>query len=174
MQISSIDRQSVALENNAKTKLIVSSSKVVSTAYNVVVAPDLDGSGFHITVPGEYEVGQMSIVAQASSDTDKLDIVEIIVDDVSVVTVFPEFKYSQRIHDNLGSIDVLVYMNNDVEKLAELINKFDPEVVIGIGECEELVLRNAGINQIESLSKQKFSSEQFGAEEFSVQGYVLN
>jgi hypothetical protein len=174
MLITTNEKNELIVENAVKTKLVVSSGVVKSTSFDIVVSAKLDGSGFHIGIPGEYEVGQMSLIAQASSLSDKIDIVEVIVDDISMVVLFEGFEYSQRVHDNLGGIDILVSMESNQEKLSEIINKFDPEVVIGMDGCGEEILRHAGINQIEPLKKEKFSSDRFGADEFTIHGYILS
>jgi len=173
MQISTNENKDTIIENSLKKKAIISTRNIKSDDYDIVVAPKFEGKGFFLNTPGEYELGQISVTAQATRESGKFDIVEFIVDNISVVSVSPGFKYLKRVHDVLGDVDILVYMDNTVEILKELIGKFDPEIVIGMNDCDESILKGAGVTNIDETNKLKVSSESFGTDSFIIKGVIL-
>lgn len=175
MDISLKKNVGFIVKNFDGKKCLVSDKSVKEDTFDIVVALGNDGKGFLINQPGEYEIAQISVLTQAGSSEDKYDIAELIVDDISIVFVFEGFKYSKRIHDNLGDIDVLVSYISKSEDLKEIVSKFDPEIIIPSDPINgEKLLKELGINNISQSPSLKIKHEQFGGEEFIVQGVILN
>ncbi len=153
---------------------VISQKPVLDGKYDIIIAPEYKGEGYFVSIPGEYEVGKISILAQASDTANNYDLVELMVDDISLVFAFEGFKYSKRVHDSLGDVDVLVSMIEKSTDLKEVLGKFDPEIIVPAGfEDPEKILKEQGINSIARDSIMKVKAERFGSEEFIIEGFIL-
>lgn len=174
MEIKKIKDEGISISGIASSVLI-SKDAYKGDDYDIVQAKKFTGDAFSIEGPGEYEVSGVSILAQSSKMEKEIDITEIIVDDVSIIYVRDGFQYSKLLHDNLGQIDILVIEITEDKSISDLINKFDPEILIPVGEEEivEKVLATSGVAKFTKEKKFKSKSEKLGNDNAILETVIL-
>ncbi len=180
MKITFKKSRGIILESNNNTSILCpldgySGSKREDYKVVLSVNKELYGSGFEIQEPGEFEYKSIIISAQSSGLGEVPDVYEVVVDDICILFLKKDFKYTQLVHDSLGNIDILVSEISDSEKIEDLILKFDPEVFIPMFREENFkrILENAGISNFQDVATYKTKSEKFGSDGFVLETLIF-
>lgn len=174
MELKLSKKNEIEIKGNEVTVLI-SDDTVKSDNYDVILSSSYEGSGFFLNIPGEYEISGVSIVAQSSNDQGLIDITEFIVDDVSIVYIDDNFTYKKFLHDNLGQVNILLLKTNGKIDINKLLNNFDPEYLVLLGEKEkaEDFVKKANLSNIVYDNKLKLRSDMVGKEDFILQTVIF-
>lgn len=173
MEIKYKKDEGLILSGSNSNVLVSSKDSYKGDDYDVVFAKGLDGKGFLINMPGEYEIAGISVIAQSSKMDESVDVVEFIVDDISVVVINSGFKYSKTIHDNLGDVNVLVANVTESKSFEDELSKLDPDKFIVFGDKVKVdeAIQKSGISNINEESKIKIKADEFGEEKTVLDTY---
>ncbi|MCA9385466.1 hypothetical protein KC717_02340 [Candidatus Dojkabacteria bacterium] len=169
-------KDGIVISGKTASVIFATNSDYSGDKHEIVIGSEKAKSGFCITEPGEFEVKGISVISQSSGGDRVVDIVEIIVEDTSVVIIKEGFKYSKRIHDSLGQVSVLIALCEQSKSYADILKKLDPEVFIPVGSNDVLaqVVKESEINKSEETSKVKLKADSFGQEGFILETYLLS
>lgn len=175
MDITYKNKKGIEIKAKKAKILFAENEEYKGDEYDIVITKELKGKGFCVSMPGEYEVSGISVLAQSSSLDEKVDVIEVLIGGSSVLLLRPGFKYSKSIHDNLGEIHVLVAQIGKKDGYKDLVKKFDPEILIPFGpeDAIEGLLDKLDINDATQTKKISFRSSQFGKDEFDLETYTF-
>lgn len=143
----------------------------------VITNKDLKSTKMVIGTPGEYEVKGVLVNANSDSvETNTIHYAEIILDTVTFLYCFSNFKFSDDSYREIEDVDVLIVDQESKElDLAKLVNRFDPEIFVMVGDAETgtQILTEKGLAKSSVEKKIKFKPDDFGSEDFIIQTYIL-
>ncbi len=170
MQISLKSADLVELNDGSASALVVfpGATKVEPAEGQPVFGHPIDGVKV-VTDPGEYEFGEISLVALETKNQHlgKAELFEVGMEAVSTLLITENPGEILKDHwDVMGEIDVLVLsMKTEIEDIAKLIKKIVPYIVVIISGDKEAAEKATGLT-VESVEKKlKFAKKDFTAED---------
>ncbi len=182
MQISLSQSNGIRLQGKDKTPRLLLSAKSLSdkpkllNEFELIFDGRLTSKNLTLYNPCEVEVSGISVLAQSSKENGILDVVQFILEGITILYFEEGAQYSKRIHNNIGVTDVFILSIKEGKNLDESWSKFDPGILIplvtGVNESSQALL-SLGISTFEKVSKLNLSIDDLRDENVPFRTYVL-
>lgn len=150
----------------------------VSTNGNLHIQVSYSEKQADIDIPGEYEYGGVGITAleiTEESFVGNISIAKFVVDNVNVVYLVRDFKFTKEVKDSLSGADVLIVQDIDIKTLKDAVGSLDPYVAVIVSSSNKeksenlikAISKDYGVDNLEKEETISIASSDFDLEDDS-------